>query len=164
MIIVGGGGREDDIAFCMTFVIWELDGHQDVWKRDLLCKRIDRKDLKISMREGIGEDPNVQEVYDVQMVHMKDANRRRPICLIWECEEKMREVTLDIGDIRWQMELVRLRRVEVIWQWWKRWGMELMVDGHQGQKWELGEILMTGGPTGRLWWDIFHNKSDTLWG
>jgi len=26
----------------------------------------------------------------------------------------MREVTLDIGDIRWQMELVRLRRVEVI--------------------------------------------------
>ncbi|CAG8680716.1 4607_t:CDS:2 [Paraglomus brasilianum] len=57
MIIVGGGGREDDIAFY-------------------------RKDLKISMREGIGEDPNVQEVYDVQMVHMKDANRRRPICLI----------------------------------------------------------------------------------
>jgi len=26
----------------------------------------------------------------------------------------MRAVTLDIGDIRWQMELVRLRRVEVI--------------------------------------------------
>ena len=53
MIIVGGGGREDDIAFCMTFIIWELDGHQDVWKRDLLCTRINRKDLKISMIEGI---------------------------------------------------------------------------------------------------------------
>ena len=26
----------------------------------------------------------------------------------------MKEVTLDIGDIRWQMELVRLRRVEII--------------------------------------------------
>jgi len=42
MIIVGDGGREDDIAFCMTFVIWELDGHKDVWKRELLCKRIEK--------------------------------------------------------------------------------------------------------------------------
>jgi len=42
----------------------------------LLCKRIDRKDLKISMREGIEEELKVQDVYDVQIVQMKDANIR----------------------------------------------------------------------------------------
>jgi hypothetical protein len=43
----------------------------------LLCKRIDRKDLKISMREGIEEEElKVQDVYDVQIVQMKDANIR----------------------------------------------------------------------------------------
>ena len=117
------------------------------------------------MREGIEEEElKVQDVYDVQIVQMKDANIRWPICLIWEWGEKIREEILDTGDTRWHMELVRLRRVEVIWQWWKRWGMELMMDGHQGQKWEFGEMLTTGGPTGRVWWDIFHKRSDTLWG
>jgi len=43
----------------------------------LLCKRIDRKDLKISMRDGIEEEElKVQDVYDVQIVQMKDANIR----------------------------------------------------------------------------------------
>jgi len=36
MIMVGGEDREDNIAFCMTSVIWESDDHQDVWRDHIL--------------------------------------------------------------------------------------------------------------------------------
>jgi len=158
--IEGGGGIDNDILLLTIVDNVLIEGHSGEGNKEQWLNRICLKDMRMSVRIDGEEDPKVQEVYEVHIVQRYVEKIRWAMCFILlDNEEDIIEEGEEEGIRRWQMWEVREKRVVAIWQLAKRWGIVLLVVGHQGQNEEWGEMLAMEMPMGSEWCDIFHNRS-----